>query len=189
MKRGRDFQAGGAGCPRPGGRTSRKGSWNPRRGGRRACGMSDERWQVSAWARCSTHGVRNVGTCGKRQCQTAGTGVGGPCLSLDFSRLLMRAPLHPHQREGGVGAGAAGDRSSASAPSLSPEVDGGRWQALAPSEGHTPGPVTVLPPLPPREQLRQAQRPPADPRLPAGAADELGQLQSPGDVELGLSAG
>lgn len=54
---------------------------------------------------------------------------------------------------------------------------------------HSPGAVTVLPQLSLREQLHQAQCLPTDPCLPTGAADELRQLQPPGDVELGLSAG
>ena len=81
-----------------------------------------------------------------------------------------------------------GGGSSASVPSLSLRLGLGRLQALVLGEGHPRGHHNPAPTSSPREQLRQAQYPTTDPCLPTGAADELRQLQPPGDVELRLSA-
>lgn len=99
---------------------------------------------------------------------------GGPCSLLSELPSHSRSEESEERGQGDLGTGLG------SVP--------WRVQAGALGEG-PPESVTVSPQLCPREQLCQAQCPPADPRVPAGAADELSQLQSPGDVELGLSAG
>lgn len=149
----------------------------------------EESWESAAWLEECTRdegrgpGVRSVGTWG----WGAVPGCGHGSLPLSKAVSFVRSSLHPRpekSRSWGRGSGVG-------VQPLCPACPWG-WEGRGYRPWHQvrgpPGAATLHPNLL-REQLRQAQCPPSDPCLPAGATDELGQLPPPGDVELRLSAG